>query len=78
MNSSPLSKKKGAIDKAVFWPATILTLLMTIVFLIYPKASGEFMGKLHAFTTGELGWFFLLSTGAAVIFCLYLALSAWR
>ena len=73
MNSEPVVPKKGTIDKAVFWPATVLTLLMTIVFLIYPEASGQFMGKLHAFTTGELGWFFLLATGAAVVFCLYLA-----
>ncbi|GAK23471.1 choline-glycine betaine transporter [Vibrio sp. JCM 19052] len=35
------------------------------------------MGKLHAFTTGELGWFFLLATFAVVIFCIYLAISRY-
>ncbi len=50
---------------------------MAIFFLLNPKASNEMMGKLHAFTTGELGWFFLIATAAVVIFCIYLAVSRY-
>ncbi|WP_422528641.1 BCCT family transporter [Serratia fonticola] len=64
---------KGEIDKAVFWPATILTLLMIIVFISVPVSSGQVLEKIHAFTTGQLGWFFLLCTFAVVLFCIFLA-----
>ncbi|MGR5131325.1 BCCT family transporter [Vibrio alfacsensis] len=77
MRDQSLQQKKGAIDKAVFWPATILTLAMAIFFLMNPTSSALVMGKLHAFTTGELGWFFLLATFAVVIFCVYLAISRY-
>jgi len=69
--------KKGAIDKAVFFPALIVTLVMGIYFLYDPKGSAALLGKLHSFTTGELGWFFLLATVAAVLFCVYLAASRY-
>ncbi|AQW58729.1 BCCT family transporter [Vibrio owensii] len=77
MSNQPSQHKKGAIDKAVFWPATILTLAMAVFFLMNPTSSALVMGKLHAFTTGELGWFFLLATFAVVIFCIYLAVSRY-
>ncbi|MCG9625490.1 BCCT family transporter [Vibrio mediterranei] len=77
MSTPEYKTKSGTIDKAVFWPATILTLIMAIFFLLNPKASNEMMGKLHAFTTGELGWFFLIATAAVVIFCIYLAVSRY-
>lgn len=34
MSNQPSQHKKGAIDKAVFWPATILTLAMAVFFLM--------------------------------------------
>ncbi len=66
-------ERKGEIDKAVFWPATILTLLMIVVFISSPETSGQTLEKIHAFTTGQLGWFFLLCTFAVVVFCIFLA-----
>ncbi|UYM14766.1 BCCT family transporter [Endozoicomonas euniceicola] len=78
MSVSQHALNKGdTIDKAVFWPATILTLIMAIFFLYDPENSGQIMGKLHAFTTGELGWFFLLATFGIVLFCIYLAMSRY-
>jgi BCCT family betaine/carnitine transporter len=63
------------IDKAVFWPATIVTLAFGALFFMYPKGSNAILNKIHAFTTNELGWFFLLFTVAMFIVCLYYAFS---
>lgn len=75
--TQPALRQREVIDKAVFWPATIITLMMTVVFLYDPENSGRIMGQLHAFSTGELGWFFLLATFGIVVFCLYLAASRY-
>ncbi|WP_319532616.1 BCCT family transporter [uncultured Cohaesibacter sp.] len=66
--------REGAIDKWVFYPALIVTLIMGVYFLYDPAGSNALLGKIHSFTTNELGWFFLVTTFAAVSFCLYLAL----
>lgn len=63
------------IDKAVFIPATAITLAFGILFFIYPKQSNDILNKIHAFTTNELGWFFLLFTVAMLGICLYYAFS---
>jgi len=69
-------KKSGMrIDKTVFWPATIVTLACGILFYGYPQQSSEILGKIHAFTTNELGWFFLIFTVAMLVLCLYYAFS---
>ncbi|KEY58835.1 BCCT family transporter [Serratia sp. DD3] len=65
------------IDKAVFWPATIITFLMIAIFIYTPETSGQILEKIHGFTTGQLGWFFLLTTFAVVVFCLFLAISRY-
>ncbi len=76
-NASKNQGKMSRIDPAVFWPATIVTLSMLIYFLTDPKGSAASLGKIHAFTTSELGWFFLLCTFAAVCFCVFLGLSRY-
>ncbi|WP_082735738.1 BCCT family transporter [Polycladidibacter stylochi] len=65
--------REGAIDKWVFYPALVVTLVMGAYFMYDPKGSNAVLDKVHAFTTNELGWFFLISTFASVAFCLYLA-----
>lgn len=69
--------QKGAIDKAVFFPALIVTLVMGVYFLFDPKGSAALLGKIHSFTTHELGWFFLVTTFAAITFCIWLAMSRY-
>lgn len=76
MSAEP-KRSRLNVDPFVFWPATIITLLMTVYFIADPKGSGVILGKIHTFMTGELGWFFLLATFAAVCFCLYLAFSRY-
>ena len=63
------------IDKAVFWPATAVTLLCGVFFFFFPKESNDVLNKIHAFTTNELGWFFLLFTLAMLGVCLFYAFS---
>ena len=77
MSDTAIHKKRGNIDVVVFWPATIITLLMTVFFIYDPKGSGEILNRVHAFTTKELGWFFLLCTFAVVLFCVFLAFSRY-
>ncbi len=73
-----MNEKKStgmAIDKAVFIPATAVTLALGIFFFAFPSQSNEVLNKIHAFTTNELGWFFLLFTVGLFGLCLYYAFS---
>ncbi|MCG8571685.1 MAG: BCCT family transporter [Spirochaetes bacterium] len=73
---SDSSKSTGMhIDKAVFVPATVVTLALGLLFFIFPEGSNKILGQIHKFTTNELGWFFLLFTFAMLILCLYYAFS---
>jgi len=63
------------IDKTVFWPATIVTLFFGVLFFMYPKESNTILKQIHAYTTNEMGWFFLLFTLAMLVVCLYFAFS---
>ena len=63
------------IDKSVFIPATAVTLVAGALFFIVPDKSNKILNSIHAFTTDELGWFFLLFTFAALVLCMYFALS---
>lgn len=63
------------IDKTVFWPATIVTLLCGLLFFIFPEKSNEILNQVHAFSTHELGWFFLVVTVILLVLCLYFAFS---
>ncbi|NPE22798.1 carnitine transporter CniT [Fusibacter sp. A1] len=67
--------KKMNVDKTVFWPATIVTLIAGALFFVYPEESNAFLGKVHAFTTNELGWFFLVFTLGLLGLCFYYAFS---
>ncbi|SDM98770.1 BCCT family transporter [Vreelandella arcis] len=72
-----IRKEIAGLDLAVFMPALVLTLVLAVVFSFWPEGSGELLDKAHAFTTNELGWFFLLATVGAMSFCLYLAMSRY-
>lgn len=75
LTSSKSRASEKSIEKNVFWPATIVTLLAGAVFFIYPNESNDMLGKIHAFTTNELGWFFLVFTLGLLGLCLYYAFS---
>ena len=73
---SDINKTKGMkIDKTVFIPATAVTLAAGAFFFAVPEKSNEVLGKVHAFTTNELGWFFLVFTLGMLLLCLYYAFS---
>jgi BCCT family betaine/carnitine transporter len=76
--STEVQKAKGSgmtIDRSVFWPATIVTLAAGVLFFFAPDTSNKILNQIHAFTTNELGWFFLLFTVGMLLLCLYFALS---
>ncbi len=64
------------VDKTVFIPATLVTLVLGLIFFIAPEQSAEQLNKIHAFTTKELGWFFLLFTVGMLVLCAYYAFSS--
>jgi betaine/carnitine transporter, BCCT family len=71
-----INKSAGMhIDKTVFIPATAVTLAAGIVFFIVPEKSNALLNAIHAFTTNELGWFFLVFTLAMLGLCLFYAFS---
>lgn len=77
--SKSVTKEKShgmRIDKTVFIPATLVTLLAGIYFFIFPEKSNAVLNKIHAFTTHELGWFFLIFTVAMLGLCLFYAFSS--
>ena len=69
------SNKKMQIDKTVFWPATIITLLLGVIFFILPEQSNDALNAIHTFTTHQLGWFFLIITVVFFGICLFYAFS---
>ena len=79
LNTSPgihTNKAPGMrIDKTVFIPATLVTLVAGAYFYAYPKESNDALNKIHAFSTNELGWFFLIFTLSMLGLCLYYAFS---
>lgn len=75
MNQASKSPNKRQIDKAVFIPATAVTLAFGVFFFIFPEKSNEVLNIIHAFTTHELGWFFLIFTVILLGVCLFYALS---
>lgn len=74
--SKQASKKSGMrIDKTVFIPATLVTLLAGAFFFAFPSQSNDALNKIHRFSTHELGWFFLVFTLGLLGLCLYYAFS---
>ncbi|MDR1211325.1 MAG: BCCT family transporter [Spirochaetaceae bacterium] len=69
------NSEKRRIDKAVFIPATAVTLALGVFFYIFPVKSNEVLSIIHAFTTNELGWFFLVFTVIMLGVCLFYAFS---
>ncbi|HWQ78701.1 MAG TPA: BCCT family transporter [Anaerovoracaceae bacterium] len=74
MKTNESSFGKG-IYKAVFIPATAVTLIFGVFFFVYPEQSNTTLNNIHAFTTNELGWFFLIFTVAMLFLCMYYAFS---
>ena len=74
-----MEKKKSAgwsgIYKEVFFPATIVTVILGILFYVFPEQSNTQLNTIWGFTTNELGWFFLLFTVVCLGVCLYYAFS---
>ena len=76
MNDQKNKKDTGMrVDKAVFFPATIVTLAFGALFFAAPEASDRILNVIHAFTTNELGWFFLAFTVALLGICLFYGFS---
>lgn len=75
MGDTSTQETRMRIDKTVFWPATIVTLGFGVLFYAFPAGSDAILKKIHAFTTNELGWFFLLFTAAMFGVCLFYAFS---
>lgn len=75
MSDSTSNPEKRRIDKAVFFPATVVTLALGVLFFIFPEGSNAVLNQIHAFTTHELGWFFLIFTLIMMGVCLYYAFS---
>ena len=73
---NPSKKQTGMrVDKTVFIPATLVTLVLGVFFFAMPEASDAALSQIHAFTTNELGWFFLVFTVGLLFLCIYYALS---
>mgnify|MGYP004547400569 CR=1 FL=1 len=63
------------IDKKTFWPATIVTLALGVLFFAFPEQSNTVLNQIHNFTTHQLGWFFLLVVMGLLVLCFYFAFS---
>lgn len=63
------------VDKRVFWPATVVTLILGVFFFIFPEQSNNVLNQIHAFATGQMGWFFLLVVMILLGVCFYFAFS---
>lgn len=68
-------KNKLTIYKGVFWPTIILTVLSSMIFVIFPDQSNRVLNKILGFMTGPLGILWLIFTFGVFVFAMWLSFS---
>jgi BCCT family betaine/carnitine transporter len=67
------TRKRGMIDPKIFWPALIIVAAVSIPSALNPEAAGEAVNVIMAWTTGQLGWWFLVFGLFCLLCCGWLA-----
>jgi len=75
MVEKPVANRVVTVDKSIFWTSLIVLLGATGLLLAEPEKSLESMKAVHAILTQDLGWLFLVTVFAAVIWLLWVAFS---
>ena len=65
------------VDRVVFAVAAALAVAFVLWGAIAPEKMGDLTGNAMSWVTGSLGWLFILTSGAFVLFSGYLALSRY-
>ncbi len=66
---------KLTIYKELFWPTIIITVIISLIFVLFPDQSNNVLNKTLGFMTGPLGWLWLIFTFAVFIFAMWLSFS---
>ncbi|MDP3894029.1 BCCT family transporter [Nocardioides sp.] len=69
--------RPGSVIKAprVFWPATILLLLVVGLAILAPETMNKTLGTMNSTVIGDLGWYYVLLVSSFVFFAAWIALS---
>ena len=65
----------GRLRKSVFWPAALLAVGFVAVTALFPQWFSEQISTVNTWVVSSFGWFYVLTTSALVIFCIWLGFS---
>lgn len=65
----------GHLRKTVFWPAALLAVGFVAVTALFPQWFSEQISTVNTWVVSSFGWFYVLTTSALVIFCIWLGVS---
>jgi BCCT family betaine/carnitine transporter len=68
-----IMEKRGQINPAVFWPALIVVLGLSVPLAIWPEAGEVAVASCWSFITSKFGWFFLLFGAFCFVVLMWLA-----
>lgn len=69
--------RPGSAIKAprVFWPATVLLLVVVALSVLVPQTMNKTLGTVNGTVIGDLGWYYVLLVSSFVFFAAWIALS---
>lgn len=70
-----ISTKSSKVNPAVFFPATIVIIVLLSITLFWPTQASSAFSTLQSSITVNGGWFYVLTVGAILGFVLYLSMS---
>lgn len=69
------STPKSSINPPVFYSSAIVIIAFVLFAVLAPDQAGAIFGSVQSWITNTMGWFYLLSMGIFLIFCLIIAFS---
>lgn len=72
-----MNSDDSSLNKPVFFSSITIIFIVTILGAIIPEQIGEFFASVKSWLNSSLSWFYMLTVGAALIFCLYLMFSRY-
>src|SRR5690625_2284738 len=66
---------RGGVAPAVFWPAFIIVLGVTLIAIVFPTGAGEVLGSIQDGIVNGLGWYYTIAVAGFVVFAVFLGVS---
>lgn len=66
---------KGGVAPAVFWPAFLIVLGVTLIAILFPSGADEVLGSIQDGIVNGLGWYYTIAVAGFVVFAIFLGVS---